>query len=198
MTQNQLFIKYQEEKKSNKITNYAGIFPILEFIKKMGIFKFADKNLQVRSGDQGWLDSHHFLSVFLINLIGGDCMSDVDILESDEGLKTTISSIEKNIVNIKKKTIAKRFRKGRERVFPSDNALHNYALCFHNESEEQRREPFRLAKKVFIPKPMITLETRLLLCKGNSIPGGDNKLNYNNRISQNVFFAEIFSDYLKK
>lgn len=152
MTQKLLSIKYQEEKKSNKITNNAGVFPLLEFIKKMGIFKFADNTLKVRNGDQGWLDSQHFLSLFLINLIGGDCISDVDVLESDEGLKTAISFIEKDIVNINKKAIAKRFRRGRERVFPSDNALHNYALCFHNESEEQKRDAFRLAKAAFIPE----------------------------------------------
>ena len=152
MTQNKLSINYLEEKKTNKITNYAGVLPILDFCRKMKIFQFADKTLQIRSGDQGWLDSQHFLSTLLINFIGGDCMSDVDVLEADTGLKTAISNTENNYIKMNNSLILKRFRKGRERVFPSNNALANYALEFHNDSEEEVRKDYIERKEVFIPK----------------------------------------------
>ncbi len=48
--------------------------------------------------------------------------------------------------------MSKRFRKGRERIFPSNNALHNYALNFHNESEEEVRKDFIKREAAFIPK----------------------------------------------
>ena len=83
MTQDQQSIKYLEEKKTNKITNYAGVLPMLDFCRKLKIFEFADNILNIRSDAQGWLDSQHFLSILLINFIGGDCVSDIDILESD-------------------------------------------------------------------------------------------------------------------
>jgi len=153
MTQNQLSINYLEEKKTNKITNYAGVLPILDFCNKINIFQFADKPLQVRSeGDQGWLDSQHFLSTLLINFIGGNCISDVDILESDTGLKSAISNKESIFINTKRKFISNRFRKGRTKVFPSNNALHNYALEFHNASEEEVRKGYIERKEAFIPK----------------------------------------------
>jgi hypothetical protein len=152
MTQNKLSINYLEEKKTNKITNYAGVLPLLDFCRKMKIFQFADKTLQIRSGDQGWLDSQHFLSTLLINFIGGDCMSDVDILESDTGLKAAISNTENNYIKMNNSLISKRFRKGRKRVFPSNNALANYALEFHNDSEEEVRKDYIKRKEVFIPK----------------------------------------------
>ena len=95
----------------------------------MKIFKFSDSYLNIRSGSQGWLDSHHFLSIFLINFIGGDCVSDVDILESDPGLTDSMLNIEGGLINKSKKYISNRFRKGRQRVFPSDKALHDYAHC---------------------------------------------------------------------
>lgn len=149
MTQNLLPIKYFEEKKSNQITNYAGVFPLLELIRKMNIFKFCDTRLNVRSGSQGWMDSHHFLSIFLINIIGGDCVSDVDILESDLGLTDAMTHIESSLFNKNKKYISQRFRKGRKRTFPSDKSIHDYALCFHNEEEEKKRP----AHEAFIPSP---------------------------------------------
>ncbi len=152
MTQKQLSINYLEEKKTNKITNYAGVLPILGFCNKMKIFKFADNSLNIRSGDQGWLDSQHFLSIFLINFIGGDCISDVDILESDTGLKTVISNTESRFLNMNNSLMESRFRKGRERIFPSNNALHNYALNCHNESEEEVRKDFIKREAAFIPK----------------------------------------------
>jgi len=133
MTHNQQSIKYLEEKKTNKITNYAGVLPMLEFCRKLKVFEFADKILNIRSGDQGFLDSQHFLSILLINFIGLDRVSDVDILESDLGLRQAISSTENKFINIKSSLLSSRFRKSRQRVFPSNNALHNYTLEFHNE-----------------------------------------------------------------
>jgi hypothetical protein len=149
MTQNLLPIKYLEEKKSNKITNYAGVFPLLELISRMKIFKFCDTHLNIRCGSQGWLDSHHFLSIFLINFIGGDCVSDVDILESDLGLTDALERIESGLLKKSKESISKRFRKERQRRFPSDKSIHDYALCFHNEEEEESYP----SHKAFIPSP---------------------------------------------
>ncbi len=158
MPQIEKIINYLEEKKSNKITNYAGILPLLDFIKKIGIFKFADNKLNIRSGSQGWYDSQQFLSIFSINFIGGDCISDVDILESDSGLTSALPHIEKALIGKRKKEISKRFRKGRQRIFPSDNSIHNYALEFHNEEEEERRKDYILKKEAFIPKCNNNLE----------------------------------------
>jgi len=152
MPQDQQSINYLEEKKTNKVTNYAGILPMLEFCKKLKVFQFADNTLNIRSGDQGWLDSQHFLSILLINFIGGDCVSDVDILESDLGLTQAISNTENKFINMKSSLVSSRFRKGRQRVFPSNNALHNYTLEFHNEFEEEVRKDFIKSKKAFIPQ----------------------------------------------
>jgi hypothetical protein len=118
----------------------------------MKVFQFADKTLQIRSGDQGWLDSQHFLSTFLINFIGGDCMSDVDILESDTGLNAAISKTKNNYIKMNNSYISKRFRKGHKRVFLSNNALANYALKFHNDYEEEIRKDYIKKKELFIPK----------------------------------------------
>lgn len=153
MTQKSLPFKYQEEKASQKFTKYSGVLPILEFSGKLGLFRFADNHLRVRSGSQGWLDSQIFLSTQLINIVGGDSVSDIDELESDEGLRTIVGHCEGSLLGKRKVEINNRFRKGRERFFPSDNALHGYMSHFHDEREEERRLEYVLQQKAFIPSP---------------------------------------------
>jgi len=125
----------------------------LEFSKKLGLFKLADERLRIRSGEQGWLDSQVLLSTLLINIAGGDSVSDIDQLEGDEGLRTVLGHCECSLLEKRKVEINNRFRKGRERFFPSDNALHGYMSHFHDEREEERRLSYLLQEKAFIPSP---------------------------------------------
>lgn len=153
MTQNLLPFKVVQLKKSQKIIGYSGLLPILEFSKKLNFFKFADDQIHVRQGDQGWLDSQVFLSLLSLNIVGGESVSDIDHLEIDEGLVEVLKHCESKICGKRKVEISHRFRKGRLRFFPSDNALHNYMEHFHNEEEEYRRKAFVDRKKSFIPLP---------------------------------------------
>lgn len=153
MTQNLLPFKYQEEKKSQKFIRYSGLLPILDFSKRLGFFSFADNHLRVRLGSQGWLDSQVFLSLLLINITGGDSVSDIDHLESDEGLCTVLSHCEGSLLGKRKVEVNNRFRKNRWRFFPSDNAIHGYMSQFHNEHEEERRLDYIRENKAFIPFP---------------------------------------------
>jgi hypothetical protein len=153
MTQNLLPFKYQEEKESQKLIRYSGLLPILDFSKRLGFFRFADNHLRVRSGSQGWLDSQVFLSTLLINLSGGDSVSDIDHLESDEGLCAVLSHCEGRLLEKRKAELNNRFRKSRKRFFPSDNALHGYMSHFHNEFAEEQRGEYVLQKRAFIPAP---------------------------------------------
>ena len=153
MTQKSLPFKYLEEKKSQKLTNYSGLLPIVEFSDRIGMFKFADNRLRVRSGNQGWFDSQMFLGMFLINIAGGDSVSDIDHFESDEGLCRVLGHCECSLLGKCKGAIDSRFRRGRERFFPSDNSLHGYMSHFHDEREEERRLAYVLQGKAFVPSP---------------------------------------------
>ncbi len=37
-------------------------------------------------GEQGWIDRQMIQSLVLLNLIGGDCVTDIEKLEADSGL----------------------------------------------------------------------------------------------------------------
>ena len=42
---------------------------------------------QMKLKAQGWMDSQIIQSLLLLNIAGGDCVEDINHLESDEGLK---------------------------------------------------------------------------------------------------------------
>lgn len=119
----------------------------------MGLFKFADHQLKVRTGEQGWLDSQILLSLLSLNIVGGDSVSDIEYLESDKGLCTVLGHCEGRLLNKRKIDISGRFRRGRSHFFPSNNAIHNYMDFFHDESQEQLRKEYELQDKAFIPTP---------------------------------------------
>ena len=86
MAQGMLPFKYESERKTTGMTALAGLPAYLDLARVMGLSKSIDKHLKVRVGGQGWTDSQVVISLMLLNLAGGDCVGDVDRLESDEGL----------------------------------------------------------------------------------------------------------------
>ena len=42
--------------------------------------------MRLRERGQGWTDSQMIISLILLNLIGGESVSDLDVLEKDAGL----------------------------------------------------------------------------------------------------------------
>lgn len=99
-------------------------------------------------GSQGWMDRHHVLSLILLNLAGGECVEDVRLLEADGGLCEVFRRAEKyGLSREKRRELDKRFRRGRDRTFPSETRLYEYLNEFHNPEEESRREQ----GKAFIP-----------------------------------------------
>jgi hypothetical protein len=94
------------------------------------------------------MDRHHVLSLVLLNLAGGGCVEDIRILESDAGLCRVFSEAEVyGLGRGARKEMEKRFRKGRDRTFPSPTRLYEYLDEFHNEAEEAKR----VVGKAFIP-----------------------------------------------
>ena len=57
----------------------------LEFGYVMGLNRAIENRLEIRSGEQGWSDAETVMALILLNLAGGEGISDLDILEGDEG-----------------------------------------------------------------------------------------------------------------
>ncbi len=85
MTQGALPFKYEVEKTQTGMTALAGLPVYLDLAEVIGLSKSIQKHLKVRKGSQGWTDSQIVLSLVLLNLAGGDCVKDLQVLEEDEG-----------------------------------------------------------------------------------------------------------------
>jgi len=149
MAQGILPFQYEEEKIDEGMTAHAGLLIYLELFKALGIRKSLDANLGAR-GDQGFSDSQMGLGFILLNLAGGECVDDLEILEKDKGFCRVLCKAETHGLSKKmRREQARRFRCGRSRTLPSPSSAFRYLSCFHDAEQEKFRHPGR----AFIPAP---------------------------------------------
>jgi|HubBroStandDraft_1064217.scaffolds.fasta_scaffold55354_2 hypothetical protein len=128
-------------------TAFAGIMPYLDLWNALGMPATVDKRVSI-CGSQGWLDRQVVQSLLLLNLIGGDCVTDVDKLEDDAGLRAMVRAGEFSGMSREQRSNAlKRFRGGRSRTFPAATQIYSFLEACHNEADEAKR----VEGKAFIP-----------------------------------------------
>ena len=126
----------------------TGLLPYIDLACVLGVLKAADERIGA-CGDQGWMDRHHVLSLILLNVAGGDCVEDIRMLEADTGLSQVFREAERyGLSRAERRQQKKRFRKGRDRTFPSETRLYEYLNEFHNAAEEAER----VEGRAFIPE----------------------------------------------
>jgi hypothetical protein len=154
MTQSTLPYQYQLEKNSSGLMGFAGLPLYIELANKSGLTQTIIKSL--RTNTQGWTDSELILSLMLINLAGGDCISDIDRLERDAGLRLLLLRFATHGMRHKeRRAFEKRWRKSKERALPSNAAIHRYLRHFHSPEEEKKR----VVGEAFIPTPNAKLKS---------------------------------------
>ena len=73
-------------------------------------------------------------------MAGGDCISDINRLEQDKGLKELLQSFAtQGMKRSEKRAYLKRWRKENKRGLPSKAAIHRFLGRFHSEEEESKR-----------------------------------------------------------
>jgi hypothetical protein len=85
MSQNTLPFKFEEDKKERGITALGGLALYTGLAHIMGLSQSVRDHIRVREDTQGWTDSQVIMSLILLNLAGGDCVDDLNILEADGG-----------------------------------------------------------------------------------------------------------------
>ena len=145
MTQSPLPFQYKQAD-DMKLTGFAGLPLYIELAIKCGLQAVIESTLQTRK--QGWQDSELILSLLLLNLAGGDCISDIERLEQDAGLRTLLLRFATHGMKRKeRRAYEKRWRKAHNRALPSNAAVHRFLPHFHNEAEEAKR----VKGEAFIP-----------------------------------------------
>lgn len=148
MAQKLLPYEYEIEESQSGLTSLGGLPLYLDLAVATGFLSSIDRQLKVRTGDQGWTDRQIVLSLVLLNLAGGECMEDIEKLEGDDGFCRIFREAElRGLKRKEKRQMRRRWRKGRTRSFPSASALFRYLEKFHNSEQEAHREK----GKAFIP-----------------------------------------------
>lgn len=148
MAQRALPYEYEIEESKAGLTSLGGLPTYLDLAASTGLLGSIDRHLRIRTGDQGWTDRQMILALVLLNLVGGDCVEDIDKLEGDEGFCRILRKVETyGLTRKERRTFKKRWRKGRSRTLPSASAIFRYMANFHNAGQEQHR----VKGKAFIP-----------------------------------------------
>jgi len=148
MTQKALPFKYEESKRDKGITSVGGLPLYAGLAHVTGLYESVRKHIQIRKDSQGWADSQVVMSLILLNLSGGDCVEDLNILEADEGFCRVLRRVELHDLSRKQwRKQERRWRKEKRRSVPSPSAVFRYLEAFHNEEEEKKR----VRGKAFIP-----------------------------------------------
>jgi hypothetical protein len=143
-----LGFKIEEDPTDATVTAFAGLLPYMDLWRRLGMPGQIDETVHI-CGSQGWLDRQMVESLVLLNLAGGDCVTDMDKLEADAGLCRIFSRSQySGMSRLSVKAAQKRFRSGRSRTFPAATQISTFLEACHNEEEEKRR----VIGKAFIPQ----------------------------------------------
>ena len=113
------------------MTPYGGVELSLRSATRSGAFRDLPAGIQ---RERGWTDGQMLLSLCLLNILGYDCVEDVDRLEADEGLCRLVGRHETRILGVSRRKLRRRHRKGRKRTFPSSRSLVDWLHAHHDDA----------------------------------------------------------------
>lgn len=124
------------------LTSLAGLPNYFELAVVAGLRESLATHVVARTGEQGWTCGQMVLTLVLLNLAGGDSVDDVERLESDDGLCRVMRRIEHHgLPRAERRALERRWRKEKQRAFPSPSSVRRWLEAFHDESEEALRVP---------------------------------------------------------
>jgi hypothetical protein len=149
MSQGVLPYSFESAGATRKATARAGLCPYLELACVVGLLKSVRDNVRVCTGEQGYTAEQIVMALISLNLAGGECVDDLQILESDDGFGRVFRMAERyHLSREERRRFDKRFRKGRKRNIPSPSVVFRFLAEFHDAEQEKLRK----AGEAFIPK----------------------------------------------
>jgi len=131
MTQGTLPFKYENEKQGLGLTALGGLPVYLDMAKAMGLADSIDRHVAIRKNSQGWTDSQVVMSLVLLNIAGGECVDDLQVLEQDEGFRQIFLNTQWYGKKRKeRRMLLRRWRKSSDRAVPSPSAAFRYLSNF--------------------------------------------------------------------
>ena len=116
MKQGLLAFQYEQEKGSMGMTGLSGLMTYVELMQAAGLRSSVERHVRLRERGQGWTDSQMIISLMLLNLAGGESVSDLDLLEKDRGLCRMLREFETCGMRLsERRALEKRWRVERRR-----------------------------------------------------------------------------------
>ena len=69
------------------LSNHAGIVLLRELSERLGVASLLDTQLHVKERERGYSEAESILSLCWNLILGGDCLSDLDVLRGDPGTR---------------------------------------------------------------------------------------------------------------
>ena len=119
------------------------------------------RHLHLRTKKNSWSDADEITALLLLNIAGGDCVEDVDILNADRGFCKLLKQLqlrEQKMPRQQRRVLSREWEKTQQRLFPSQTAIRSYLKAFHCEPLMAERNVSDV--KSFIPrasKPLLAL-----------------------------------------
>ena len=146
VAQGVLGFQYESDFSNNGLTSLAGLPLYLDLIDASGLGAAIRQQVHV-AGAQGWLDIQMVLAVIFLDLAGGDCVEDLERLETDSGFAAVLRAIERDLLSrAERRSLKSRWRRARERAVPSPSALSAWLERFHDPAAAKA-----VAGSAFIP-----------------------------------------------
>ena len=148
MPQGALPFQYANERSSTGMTAMAGLGVYLDMMHVSDLWGSVRRYVGMKEKGQCWTDAQIIGALVLLNVAGGESVSDLDVLEGDECLGRLLRRVEAHgIRRCEREALERRWRIERQRSVPSASAVFRYLDKFHDAGEEAKREPGR----AFIP-----------------------------------------------
>src|SRR5258708_23184261 len=146
MAQGVLGFQYEPDPCNAGLTSLAGLPLYLELIHASGLGAAIRHQVHV-TGAQGWLDIQMVLAGVFLKRAGGDCVEDLERLETESGFAAILRSIERDVLSrAERRSLKARWRRTRERAVPSPSALSGWLERFHDPAAAKA-----VAGSAFIP-----------------------------------------------
>ncbi len=137
------------------MTAFAGLMLYLDLFAASRLRQSVDTHLGFLDGEQGWTAYELLTSLALLNMAGGDSISDIEVLERDAGFAAVFRQFRMHGLNRRaRRQLKARWRKQEQRDLPSPSAVFRFLDEFHDEGQEEQR----VLGKAFIPKPNKALQ----------------------------------------
>jgi DDE family transposase len=75
-----------------RLTSHAGVVRLHDFAQRLGVAQVLDEELQVKTRERGYPESEAVSSLVYNSILGGTCLSDLEVLRGDPGTQELLGA----------------------------------------------------------------------------------------------------------